>query len=292
MTRLLNANFARLFNSKLFRICAVISALYGIVKIFWNIHFPSSVRMINNSCNLHLFDMSGIDIFIITGIFICLFIGQEYDGALRNKIIVGKTRLSVYLANLITCLAAAGIFYILFASFLLITFVFSGGILVLTLSATALYMLLQLFSILCASAIFTALAMLIHRKYLSAIAAFFLFVGLSAAETSISPGIQSLNQDLMNADEKYELGLIDNKEQYIAKKLSEKAALTLVSTINPIGQQSQLNSSYNNEILRIEHPQSVTYNDPVPVHIIPYSLGIIAASAAVGILVFRKEDIK
>lgn len=296
MLQLLNANFARLFKSNLFRICAAISALYGIVKMFMDILFspssPGNTSIITSHREMNLFSTDYTENFIMTAVFICLFIGREYGGVMRNKIIVGKTRRSIYLANLFTCLAASGIFYLLFASFLLITFVFSGGIFALPLSTTALYMLLQLFSILCASAVFTAVAMLIHHKYLSAVAALVLLIGLFAADTSISPGIQNLNHELMNADEKYELGMIDNKEQYVADLLSEKETLTLVYTINPIGQQTQLYSSYNNEILRIKHPQSVTYNDPAPVHIIPYSLGIIAASAAVGILVFRKEDIK
>lgn len=289
MTRLLNANFARLFKSKLFRICAAISALYGIGMIVWDMLSAPYGSFYSSHREINLFDSV---IIIMMAVFICLFIGQEYSGAIRNKIIVGKTRLSVYLANLITCLAAVTIFYVLFASFLLITVVFCGGILVLSLSTTALYMLLQLLSILCASAVFTALAMLIHHKYLSGVVALVLLIGLFMAEMDTNGRIQYLNQDIMSADEAYELGMIDDKEQYVAELLSEKESLKIAYTINPIGQQTQLGSSYKNEILRIENPQRVTNNDPVPLHITPYSLGIIAVSTLVGILVFRKVDLR
>ncbi len=288
MSRLLNADFARLFRSRLFRVCAVFSALYGAGKIIWNIIFPNSTYVLVNNRDLHLFDMDGIEILIITAIFICLFIGQEYDGALRNKIIVGKTRLSIYLANLITCLAAAAIFYILFASFLLITFVFSGGTFVLSLSTMALYMLLQLFSILSASAVFTALAMLIHRKSASAVTALVLLFVLFMADAFCNSRLNVLEGNIHHYDPITDSFTdIDCSDE----ELEKMAALRFALNINPAGHQSQIFSSYSNELLRVVAPQFATDNDPAPVQIIPYSIGIIAASAVVGTIVFRKKDL-
>lgn len=289
MTQLLNANFARLFKSKLFRICAVISALYGAVKIVWNIIFPNSTYVLVNNRDLNLFDMYGIEILIITAIFICLFIGQEYDGSIRNKIIVGKTRLSIFLANLITCLAAATIFYVLFASFLLITVVFCGGILVLPPSTMALHLLLQLLSILCASAVFTALAMLIHRKSASAVAALVLLFVLFMADVFCRSRLDTLSGNARPYDPITDsFSDIDCSDEGLA----EMAPLRFALNINPVGHQTRLWQSYSDELFKAVAPEFVVYNDPAPVHIIPYSLGIIAASTLVGILVFRKKDLR
>ena len=43
--------------------------------------------------------------------FVSLFIGTEYsDGTIRNKLVIGHTRMSIYFSNLITCLAASLLF--------------------------------------------------------------------------------------------------------------------------------------------------------------------------------------
>ena len=44
---------------------------------------------------------------IVLSTFCGLFLGIEYgDGTIRNKVVVGHKRSSIYLANLITCIAA------------------------------------------------------------------------------------------------------------------------------------------------------------------------------------------
>ena len=48
---------------------------------------------------------------MVTAIFTSLFVGTDYsDGTIRNKLIVGHTRIAIYLANLVTMGAAALLF--------------------------------------------------------------------------------------------------------------------------------------------------------------------------------------
>ena len=289
MSRLLNANFARLFESRVFKICAVISAVYGIGKVIWNIIFPAYGFVLVNNRDLHLFDMAGIDIFIITAIFICLFIGQEYDGAMRNKIIVGAARVSIYLANLVTCLAGAGMLYIIFSGSLLITFALSGGKFVLPVSTVALHILLQLFSVLSISAVFTVFSMVIHQKSASAILSLVMLFFLVLAESFCYSRLNIIENTNFVYDE-----ITDSviEREYNEDELGEMAALRFALNINPAGQQSRLHTSYCNELYRVIDPQFVTDNDPAPVQIIPYSLGIIAVSTAVGVIIFRRLNLK
>lgn len=101
MRKLLNANFSRLWKSKIFLMLELITFLFGIIA-----YFLVRINIINigedwivRNANFYFF-MVSLYVGALTAIFSSLFFGTEYsDGTIRNKLIVGHSRKSVYFSN-------------------------------------------------------------------------------------------------------------------------------------------------------------------------------------------------
>lgn len=112
MNNLLSANFTRLKKSKIFWLGVI--AMIGFGAFLPISNYMDEIRFreftdyeYTNPFDNVLFGYS-LAIGVICAIFISLFLGTEYsDGTIRNKLIVGKTRASIYFSNLITNIAAA-----------------------------------------------------------------------------------------------------------------------------------------------------------------------------------------
>lgn len=112
MNRLLSANFTRLRTSKVFWLGII--AMIGFGAFLPISNYMDEIRFreftdyeYTNPFDNVLFGYS-LAIGVLCAIFISLFLGTEYsDGTIRNKLIVGKTRASIYFSNLITNIAAA-----------------------------------------------------------------------------------------------------------------------------------------------------------------------------------------
>ena len=116
MTKLLSANFLRLWKSTAFRVCMIVYAALGVLTILGEFQFQVStgadlsvpeVAQYKALLEKEFFQYVGIA-GILAASFISVFFGTEYsDGTIRNKIAVGHSRLSIYFANLITGFAAS-----------------------------------------------------------------------------------------------------------------------------------------------------------------------------------------
>lgn len=105
MNKLLFSNFSRLLKSKLFWGCVI-----------FNFCFAYLLCTDRNGLNMLSGDSIPLDsvfftyaftMMIIIPLFNSLFIGTEYsDGTIRNKIIIGHSRFSIYMANFIVCVLA------------------------------------------------------------------------------------------------------------------------------------------------------------------------------------------
>lgn len=101
MRKLLNANFSRLWKSKIFLMLELITFLFGVIA-----YFLVRINIINigedwivRNANFYFF-MVSLYVGALTAIFSSLFLGTEYsDGTIRNKLIVGHSRKSVYFSN-------------------------------------------------------------------------------------------------------------------------------------------------------------------------------------------------
>lgn len=105
MRNLLSANFARLRRSRLFWILEAGVFAWGVLAYYLlKVNTRNGYPFENgNSYFFNEMTFIGITIACFSG----FFIGTEYsDGAIRNKLSVGHSRVKVYLANLITILCA------------------------------------------------------------------------------------------------------------------------------------------------------------------------------------------
>lgn len=106
MSRLLTAGLFRVFKRKTFYICLAVMAINGI----FNVISSYSDKMRGHIINFDDVFFEYVPIIqILMSVFCALFIGTEYgDGTLRNKIVSGYKRSTIYLSNFIIC-AAAGL---------------------------------------------------------------------------------------------------------------------------------------------------------------------------------------
>lgn len=161
MTKLIRADLARMIKTKSFWICGVTA----VVTVFGNF----LLRYFNNK---ELAQHLGSRIFadssnlvLLAAVFSSLFIGTDYsNGTIRNKIIVGHKRCSIYFSNLIT-VSAAGILYVLASRLPVLIFGLSaGGQLGMSGGEFALKVMITLISMISVCSMFTLAGMLISSK--------------------------------------------------------------------------------------------------------------------------------
>ena len=116
MTKLLSANFLRLRKTNLIwgslGVCIVLGALAALGEFRFQVSMGTDLSVPEVAQNKALLEGQFFEytafIGVLSAAFISLFLGTEYsDGAIRNKIVVGHSRLTIYFANLITGFAAS-----------------------------------------------------------------------------------------------------------------------------------------------------------------------------------------
>ncbi len=117
MSRLLRADFSRLFKSLIFKLGMIFSVGFAVVmvmaryidfKVNANIYAEYGYTTLNADDFVFI---GGFFMMFVVAVFIGIFVGTDYsDGTIRNKIMVGHKRSSIYLANYLTCYATTLIF--------------------------------------------------------------------------------------------------------------------------------------------------------------------------------------
>ena len=123
MSKLLTANFMRLKKSRLFWIISILTAViscFSLTETYnmnkkladWHENIPDSAFVPTTAMHL-LYNLTPI-LGLLAAIMIAIFIGTEYhDNTMRNKLICGRPRVRVYLANLLTCIFIAVLYYLI-----------------------------------------------------------------------------------------------------------------------------------------------------------------------------------
>ena len=262
MANLLSANFLRLRKSLVLWLCTAYMLCSGL-KLFYN-----ATQMVQDGTSR---DAPSFQFMFLGGIVFALycsffFSGEYGDGAIRNKLAVGASRTAVYLANLISCTAACLLMcavYILPNWTLEYFLVGQAGGLSYSKAPShiALVLVECVLVVLSFNAIFTMVGMNIQRKAVGPV------VILLTAAALIYYGFDSRDMLLLRQS---------SPEQYNFPPLT-MFRYQLFSDWLPGGQA--IYCHYRG------YPQA-------PGVMILHSLIVIIVSTAVGLLLFRRKDLK
>lgn len=283
MRNLLSANFLRLRKSGLF--WGLLGVMFALGAAFTLQRFWEQVTYAEFGA-IHYIDEAFFNYAMIIGIlmavFIPLFFGTEYsDGGFRNKLTVGHSRVSVYLAHALTAAAAAILFclaYIL-ASLAIGVPLLNGGLE----RPLPIFLLNLLGSLILAaaySALFTLVTLNVRQKAVSAVvcilgtlviifASFYVRARLSEPEIWYSYG----------TDETGDITMVEYlNDRYL--RGTERAVYEFIYDFLPMTQSMQYYSSYSKE------------HAPQTQRMIAYAALISTLSTAGGAALFRKKELK
>lgn len=193
MKKLLSANFHAMLHAKMFwagNIIMAATALYVLYDMYNSrVRFDSNATLDSSALSFTII------LFLLLPVLGGMFINTDYhDGAIRNKLTVGHTRRSVYLANLFTVFVTGlfyGAFYLLFYSLVGIPFfgVYQEPAMI---AQTLLLFILVFFSL---SALVTLIATLIAHRAVLVLCAL-VAIGMMAAAQIVNEMLASPRETL------------------------------------------------------------------------------------------------
>lgn len=282
MINLLSANFSRLKKNKIFWIG--IGAMFVIGLLMTVNRYQDSLRYNNIEVSVDNI-IFGYTLLIgaFCAVFCSLFIGTEYsDGTIRNKLVIGHNRSSIYLSNLIISTAAG-----LLTSLAFIITVSAVGIPLLgwfqaDIKTVLLFFISSIMLIIAFASIFTLISMSNQNKAIAAVICIFGFFLLFFLATYIN--------ERLSAPEFYNSYIFtDTNGSMMSESMpnysmpnpdylrgTTRDIYTFFYDFLPTGQAMQLSN------------MSATHLWQMPL----YSLLITIATTLGGILYFRKKDLK
>lgn len=280
MSRLLSADFARLRENTFFKLCVIGMFLLGIymkaMDYVSSTQYGFSVSL-SSMLTIYMFAL----IFILPA-FISLFVGTEYsNGTIRNKLIIGHTRLSIYLSNLITGVAASLIFtaaYLIAAFAVGIPLCGVTGVdyrelvslfLLSTVTMTATVSLSTLVGMFCQNRAVTAVVNLLSILFLLVIS-IYISARLNEPEYYQSATVIADDGTLQNTT-------VEKNPAYLRK--TERKIYQFLDEFIPTSQAVAITRG------TVDDYSSVA-------RMAGFSAGITVVSTAVGIFVFQRKDIK
>ena len=279
MSRLLSADFAKLKKNKFFWLCMAGMAVFA---LFMKIMDYVSMREYSGSVPSFesLLLIYALVIGFLMAAFVSLFVGTEYsDGTIRNKLIIGHTRVSIYLSNLITCFAA-GVMMCL--AYLIPALAVSALLCRSDSTDFRMLLLMILYSFvltLAFTSLYTLAGMICQNKALTAVNTILVICFFSVASIYISAKL--------NEPETYPeiSALADGRTVTSARQVpnpgyvrgTQREVYQFLNDFLPTGQSV---------ILTRGDTEASTPLLPV------YSACIAVAASGIGIFIFRKQDIK
>lgn len=277
MTNLLHANFTKLKRDKFFWLTLTVMLVWGLFAAGMQIYNSMKYKMeYEITMDSILFGYCWV-IGVVCAIFSSMYIGSDYsDGTVRNKLIVGHKRHSIYLANLITVSTVMFLSCIIFLiSVSALGFPFIKEI-IMDFKTAVILILCSIPMIIAYSAIFTAISMTNQNKAVVAIISIILAFGLIFAATTI--------RSILEAEPMISTGfeITASGEVIMGKYVPNPNYLT--------GMKRKIFEFFYDFLLsgQCEQFMSGKYSVLMPV----YSLIITIVSTIAGIGIFKKKNIK
>lgn len=273
MNKLMAANLARLKKDKVFWLGIAFLFVFCVIILMKNYQDSAGSVAVDN-----FFFGYTMFVSIVSAIFCSLYLGTEYsDGTIRNKLIVGHPRGSIYLSNLIVCIVANLLMMLAW----LIPAVALGfplfGSLTIDIKTFLLMFTGSLIMIAALAAVFTLISMLVQNKAFAAVAAVVGIFVLIFAATYIANAL-----DEPASYPGYEMG-------------ADSSVVSSEEVPNPNYLSGTKRTVYETILDIIPTGQALQYMSLTAIHLwrMPlYSLAILIITTSAGIFVFRKKDIK
>ncbi len=283
MSKLLRADFVRMFKSKIFWAGVFCMAGYAGLLVFTS--WSAMQTAPGYYCFADdIFLVGAMYISIVIAVFVGIFIGEDYSsGTIRNKHIMGHSRTAMYLSDLITCSTASVIMHIAFIVVIIGSSVFGIiGKSRTSIENMAKIVLITAFSVVSISAMILLISMLIPKKSAGVVTAMiFSILLIMIANTidyrlSAKEYIQPYTYTVTNEDgteQEIEQPLTKNPKYLTGTK---KKVFQFFHDVLPVDQ-----------IVQIYYQESDN-NKNFPIN----SLCVTAIVTGTGIFLFRKKDLK
>lgn len=274
MSKLIFANLARLKKSKLFPLCVVFVAALGLyIAIGTYVSVRKYEIVAHTDDNLFMFAMP---VAVAVSVFAGLFVGTDYsEGTIRNKIVAGCSRTSIYLSNLAVnmlvclCLCSAFLIGYLPAALPLLGALESDAGMLISAFAVAVFALLAL------SALFTMIPMICSNKALVAVACILLVFLLLFFSSVVNARLQE-------------------PPTYPSVIITDSGAMEEADVENPFYPDGIKRSIYeflNDFLPGGQIMQCMNFSVEFPGILILYSAAILGITTVLGIILFKRKDI-
>lgn len=224
MSKLLRADFYRMYNSKKIWLC--VAAMIVVAIFFILMQYTAMDYKVPFSRVIFLpMTFYGI----ATAALVSFFIGDDFsDGVIRNKIIAGRSRSSIYLSNLICGLSACLLVYTLT---ILLTVIIGSDYFENDVTPTEIfaYFVLGLFTCMAFGNIYCMLSMLIGNKATSIMVCMCLAFGML---------FLCLHTNQILVQQQYKEGILNS--HYV--RGTKRIIYEFLHDINPFGQIAQLSA--------------------------------------------------
>lgn len=276
MRKLISANFSRLWKDKIFWIAVVAMLVFNLVNVLNGCRQATeSMSKFGYTLGHYLFGfLPMFGVFIAA--FISLFQGTEYsDGTMRNKLIIGHSRIKVYLANFLTNYIASAI--------VLVTGFFVGmvgvpilGWLEMETTASVGYLVASLLMAGAWCAIFTLISMLTTNKAYAVVLCLILWLGFTFLGSYFYNALShpEMHSGATVTMDGITIGEPTPNPDYVGG--FKRQVYEFLSDFFPSGQAIQMSS------LEAAHP----------IRMMLCSLGIAVMTTLGGVLGFRRKDLK
>ena len=275
MRNLLAAGGARLKKDKVFWLCMAFMFGLGIFVVYGKyrdvVRFDYGVFLDDAMMVYSLY------VGVCAAVFCSLFLGTEYsDGTMRNKIIIGCDRSKIYASNLFWCVAAT----VLMGMAFLVSYCALGAVLLdptaLPAGVLASYIAISLLTIASFASIFAMVSMVVSKKSISAVLCLLLFFGMLMAAMVIDSRLSE--PELTSGYTMTVNGIEETVPEPNPRYLQPDArkVYTFFYDLLPTCQGVQLSS----------------HGVGRPWMMVGLSAAICVVTAAVGMAVFRRKDLK
>ena len=279
MTNLILSGFKRLLKNRAFQITAAAVAAIGLFEIFM-MYRDSILEQETAYFDGGLFSFAAMGAFALAAV-VSLFVGSEYsDGTIRNKIVVGHHRATVYLSLLITSVLAGWLLVMVWTAAYLIP----GVILMEGANPFRVYLCLYLAMFLelaVFSAIFTLLTMTLGSKAGSAVvcilcALFLMMQGIVVKSMLEEPEFYAPEIVISDDGGVSYSGEMDPNPNYIPEGSPKRAFYNFLTDFMPGGQALQIAEQSTDSLVKI----------------CLYDIGWLVVLTVAGVLIFRRKDLK